>query len=239
MNEEVNTKTTNGLTRTGKPRKRTSGPVRDRERTMLKLIDAVGEIIKTQGYTALGVNNIAKTADVNKKLIYRYFDNNVNNLIEAYVKRKDYWISLSGDMEQIIAESKIDHGRPMVKTILKTHLSHFYAEDEMQKIVIWETSERNKLMKEVGLKREAFGEELFKLLTPYFEQRTGVDFRGIMALQVAGIIFMVLQSQASGNPFCGIDINDPAEMERMMKALDQITDLVYDKAAEGMGKKEV
>nr|WP_294876815.1 TetR/AcrR family transcriptional regulator [uncultured Pedobacter sp.] len=212
-----------------KPRKRIAGAIRDKERTMLKLIAAVGEIIKNEGYTALGVNNIAKKAEVNKKLIYRYFDNNVNNLIETYVKTKDYWIGLSGDMERLMAESQIDGGRPMVKTILKTHLSFFYTEEEMQKIVIWETSEKSKLMKEVGLKREAFGEEVFKLLLPNFE-KSDIDFRAIMALQVAGIIFMVLQSQASGNPFCGIDINNPNDMDRILKSLDQLTDLVYDKA---------
>lgn len=212
-----------------KPRKRIAGAIRDKERTMLKLIAAVGEIIKNEGYTALGVNNIAKKAEVNKKLIYRYFDNNVNNLIETYVKTKDYWIGLSGDMERLMAESQIDGGRAMVKTILKTHLSFFYTEEEMQKIVIWETSEKSKLMKEVGLKREAFGEEVFKLLLPNFE-KSDIDFRAIMALQVAGIIFMVLQSQASGNPFCGIDINNPNDMDRILKSLDQLTDLVYDKA---------
>lgn len=213
-----------------KPRKRIAGAIRDKERTMLKLIAAVGEIIKNEGYTALGVNNIAKKAEVNKKLIYRYFDNNVNNLIETYVKTKDYWIGLSGDMEKLMAESQIDNGRPMVKTILKTHLSFFYTEEEMQKIVIWETSEKNKLMKEVGLKREAFGEEVFKLLLPHFE-KTDVDFRAIIALQVSGIIFMVLQAKASGNPFCGIDINNPADMDRILKSLDQLTDLLYDKAS--------
>lgn len=212
-----------------KPRKRIAGAIRDKERTMLKLIAAVGEIIKNEGYTALGVNNIAKKAEVNKKLIYRYFDNNVNNLIETYVKTKDYWIGLSGDMEKLMAESQIDGGRPMVKTILKTHLSFFYTEEEMQKIVIWETSEKNKLMKEVGLKREAFGEEVFKMLLPHFEN-SDIDFRSIMALQIAGIIFMVLQSKASGNPFCGIDINNPKDMDRILNSLDQLTDLVYDKA---------
>lgn len=213
-----------------KPRKKVAGEVRDKEKTRLKLINAVGEIIKTEGYTALGVNNIARKADVNKKLIYRYFDNNVNNLIETYVKTKDYWLSLSEDMDRIMAESQIDGGRPMVKSILKAHLSFFYTEEEMQKIVIWETSEKNKLMKEVGLKREAFGEEVFKLLLPHFE-KSDVDFRSIMALQVAGIIFMVLQSKASGNPFCGVDINDPKDMERIMNALDQLTDLVYNSRA--------
>jgi len=209
-----------------KSRKRVSGTIRDKERTMLKLIEAVGEIIKTEGYTALGVNNIAKKAEVNKKLIYRYFDNNVNNLIEIYVKRKDYWLELAKDMDGVAEAAGIQAGEPLVKEILKTHLDHFYAEEEMQKIVIWETSERNKLMKEVGLKREAFGEEIFKMLEPNFE-KSDTDFRAVMALQIAGIIYMVLQAKANGNPFCGIDINKPEGMQRIHKALDQIVSLTY------------
>lgn len=40
-------------------RKITDGPIRNRERTMNKLLEAVGEIIRTEGHTKLGVNHVA------------------------------------------------------------------------------------------------------------------------------------------------------------------------------------
>ena len=35
---------------------------KDKERTKRKLIDAVGQIFKTYGYSELGVNRVARTA---------------------------------------------------------------------------------------------------------------------------------------------------------------------------------
>ncbi|TKC03897.1 TetR/AcrR family transcriptional regulator [Pedobacter frigoris] len=219
-----------------KPRKIVSGEIRDKEKTMLKLINAVGEIIKTEGYTALGVNKIAKKAEVNKKLIYRYFDNNVNNLIETYVKAKDYWIGLSENMEDILMQADVDHGKELLKSILNRQLTFFYTAEEMQKIIIWEISEKNKMIKDVSFKREEFGEEIFKLIGPYFEN-ADTDIRSLLALQVAGVYYMVLQAKANGNTFCGVDINEPNGMERVLKALDKITDLVYKDAEDNLKNK--
>ncbi len=61
-------------------RKITDGDIRNKERTKLKLIDAVAEIIQTEGYTKLGINHIARMAGVHKKSVYRYFGS-VSNLI--------------------------------------------------------------------------------------------------------------------------------------------------------------
>jgi AcrR family transcriptional regulator len=48
----------------GRPKK--AFKERDKEATKRKLIDAVGQIIKTRGYTGLGVNKVAKEAGVSK-----------------------------------------------------------------------------------------------------------------------------------------------------------------------------
>lgn len=221
-----------------KPRKKVAGEIRDKEKTMLKLINAVGEIIKTDGYTGLGVNKIAKKAEVNKKLIYRYFDNNVNNLIETYVRSKDYWIGLSENMGQVIKDAETDNGCELIKSILRTQLTFFYNEIEMQKIIIWEVSEKTKILKEIGQKRECFGEQIFELLEPYFKS-ADTDIRSILALQVAGVYYMVLQAKSTGNTFCGVDINQPAGMERVLKALDRITDMIYKEAEGNLYKPEV
>ncbi len=206
-------------------RKRVSGEIRDKERTMIRLIHSVGEIIKTEGYTALGINRIARKAEVDKKLIYRYF-NSVNNLIETYIKTKDYWIGLSADMDKIVEASAVEKGKPLLKSVLRAHFDYFYTDSEMQKIIIWELSEKNKFLKEVSGKREQFGDEIFKLIDPHF-QHSKLDIRATLALQVAGIIFIILQAKTNGSPFCGLDVNHPADLERLMNALDGVIDIAY------------
>ena len=55
--------------------------IRNKEFTKRKLIDAVGEIFRTEGHTGLGVNKVAKRAGVTKKLIYDYFERDFDNLV--------------------------------------------------------------------------------------------------------------------------------------------------------------
>lgn len=101
-------------------RKIPDGEFRNKERTKLKLIDAVGEIIRTQGYIKLGVNNIATTAGVSKKLIYRYFET-ADKLIETYVRSRDYWMGFEHQVEELVDQHRSDHGRQLIKTVLKTY----------------------------------------------------------------------------------------------------------------------
>lgn len=56
--------------------------MKDKENTKRKLIQAVGEVIQSEGFHNLKISKISKKANVDRKLIYRYFGN-LNYLIEA------------------------------------------------------------------------------------------------------------------------------------------------------------
>ncbi|CCH00751.1 transcriptional regulator, TetR family [Fibrella aestuarina BUZ 2] len=56
---------------------------RDRQQTEQRLIDAVHELITTEGFDQVRINRLAQQAKVNKILIYRYFGG-LSGLIEAY-----------------------------------------------------------------------------------------------------------------------------------------------------------
>lgn len=63
---------------------------------MQRLIEALGATINTKGYTGLNATNISKAAGLSMRLITLYFGT-VDNLIEIYVRSKDYWIAYSRD----------------------------------------------------------------------------------------------------------------------------------------------
>ncbi|MEZ0607408.1 TetR/AcrR family transcriptional regulator [Fibrella sp. WM1] len=56
---------------------------RDRQQTEQRLIDAVHELITTEGFDQVRINRLAQQAKVNKILIYRYFGG-LSGLIDAY-----------------------------------------------------------------------------------------------------------------------------------------------------------
>jgi AcrR family transcriptional regulator len=206
-------------------RKRYQGAVNDKERSMQKLINAVGTIIKTKGYTGLGPTNIAKCAGLNKKLIYLYFGT-VENLVEIYVKGKDYWVAAAGNAGELMEENKGKNTKDILEALLTNQLDYFYQEEEMQKIVLWQISERTKIMYEVCEERERLGDRFFELADIEFKN-SNVDIRAIAGLIVGGIYHMVLHAKSTDSLFCQIDLNIPEGKERIKKAISYIIDSSY------------
>jgi len=77
---------------------------RDRAATKQRLIDAVGSVLDRDGVLALGINSIAKKANVDKVLIYRYFSD-LDGLFIAYAAKTRLWPDLAdvaGDAPAVI-----------------------------------------------------------------------------------------------------------------------------------------
>jgi AcrR family transcriptional regulator len=86
-------------------KKRYQGETNDKERSMQRLLEAVGCVIKEKGYAGLGPTNIAKAAGLNKRLIYFYFGS-VDSLVEKYVRSKDYFAGASNGADKLLEQYK-------------------------------------------------------------------------------------------------------------------------------------
>lgn len=203
------------------------GAVNDKDRSMQKLIDAVGTIIKTKGYTGLGPTNIAKSAGLNKRLIYFYFGT-VDNLIETYVRGKDYWVAAAGNASEFLDHSDHKDTRQILESLLLNQLDYFYKEEEMQKIVLWQISQRSQIMYEVCEERERLGDRFFELADRELAN-TDIDLRAIAGLLVGGIYYMILHAKSSDSLFCQIDLNTAEGLERIRKAISVILKDTYDR----------
>ncbi|KGE15616.1 TetR/AcrR family transcriptional regulator [Sphingobacterium deserti] len=204
-------------------RKITDGKIRNKERTKLKLIRAVGEVIRTQGYTKLGVNNIAHTAEVSKKMIYQYFYS-VDNLISIYIQGKDYWTAFSNEVDDLL---NANHDiKQLIPVLLENLLENLVKEVETQKILLWEISEPSKLMREISKIREEFGAGLLAHLDPIFE-KTNIEIRSVCALLLGGIYYLVLHSNGAGGTFCEIDIKTDKGKNQIIKGIQDILSWTY------------
>ena len=210
-------------------RKIPEGEFRNKERTKLKLIHAVGEIIRTEGYTRLGVNRIACAAGVSKKLIYRYFGT-ADNLIETYIKSKDYWMVFRESIGELADRHGGDWGKGFMAPILQNLYEHLSGHPEAQKIILWEISEKSRLMREISAAREKLGTGLFAMIDPLFE-KTNVDIRAILALLLGGVYYLSLHTNATGGSFCEIGIEKEERQKRLFKSLEDILEWAYAEAA--------
>lgn len=199
--------------------------MKDKENTKRNLIKAVGEVIKAEGFHSLRISKIAKYANVDRKLIYRYFGT-LNYLIEAYIVENDYWMIFAHQMKQVLAGKQFSGSQQLITEILQNQLKFFAAEKDMQRLILWELSVNSPLMRSIHNVRESMGQEFLELADPHFAGGK-VNFRAVAALLVGGIYYTVLHTIHNGGHFAGIDLHTQHGKDELSKAIEQIVEWAY------------
>lgn len=199
--------------------------MKDKDNTKRKLIDAVGEIFRTEGPGGLGVNKAARIAGVNKKLIYRYFTS-FEELVEMYIVETDYWMAFADKVQGLIDGKKPADSQKLVTDILQNQFRYFYADTQMQKLITWEISANSSLMKSIHHARESTGQKVLEFTDGYFKD-SSVNFRAVTALLAGGIYYMVLHTRFNGSVFADMDISTEKDREEIVKTIGDIITWAY------------
>lgn len=211
-----------------KPSKRkkiVAGPIRNSEQTKQKLLNAVGMILQESGYHALTIKNIATTAGLDRKLINHYFGN-CKNLIDTYLESTDYWTSKVGPKLINIINNAPTFGKDQINSILQTLFDEANTSADLRSLLSWEISSYNESLRKLADKREELGSALFKLTDEDFN-KSDINLRGILAIQIAGIYYLNLHAKINGSKFCEIDVNKKKGQTIIKESLTTIIDLVY------------
>lgn len=187
---------------------------RDRERTKGKILKAVGEVIEQYGTDKVGVNLIARTAGVNKVLIYRYFES-VDGLMEQYVTSGEY-TSTTGDdyFENIEPIPKEDRNKAL------TDLMHTFIRDLRER-----KATRDLLRWEIGTGKsilsDAKNDVANRVLTKMGDMPDFDDSKGLMAFLTAGIYYMVIATDLRSK-MIDIDLHTEEGWKRVENIIERI-----------------
>jgi AcrR family transcriptional regulator len=201
--------------------------VRDADQTKRRLIDAIGEILKTTGHTGLKVNAIARHLGRDKNLVRYYFDS-LANLQKAYIREKDYWPPFF-ERFQLEAGADREQVERLFTELMQENFRFFETNPEMQKIILWQISEENPLMRSISEAREREGDKLLALTDPAF-RGTDINFKAVVALLLGGIYYIVLHAHTNKSKVCGIDINVEKDNEALWQTIGQIISWAFSAA---------
>lgn len=207
-------------------RKTTSGPIRDKERTKKKFLDAVGKILSKDGFTGLNVSKIAMKANVDRKLIYEYFGG-LEGLIKEYLNSRDYWKVSLDQRDAVVEKSKRDFGKQTLYDLLDRQFDSLMGNKEMRQVINWGLSENLQPLKELNIEREMLGEELFSKVTDDHFEGKDKNLRAIAGIAISSVYYLTLQARMSGATMCGIDINTKEGEEEIKKTLKQMIEWAY------------
>ena len=207
-------------------RKTYSGVKNDKERTMGKLIRAVGTVLQEKGYTGLTIANISRKAGVDRKLVTLYFGS-VENLVETYIKNKDYWVAATVGAMEYFGQSPKEGSKGFLESLLINQMKEFAKNEEMQKVVLWQISEKSDIMSKVTQEREKMSALFFAFADREIDQEN-LDLRAISSVLVAGIYYLVLHSKNMDSLFCEIDLTTDEGMKRIEDAVKKILKWTYE-----------
>src|SRR5215831_7197693 len=91
---------------------------RDPEETRARILEALSRIILRDGLSAVGINALAREADCDKVLIYRYFGD-LDGVYAAFATSREFWWTVE-DLTRDIEPSSISAPEAM-KLFLRRH----------------------------------------------------------------------------------------------------------------------
>jgi len=192
---------------------------RNRDDKIFRLIGAVGETLAEEGHHGLGMNKIALRAGVSKPMVYEYFGNQ-NGLLKAYIGRKDSWLAYFESLE-LPEDPTTEELKDCFIKMLQDQFRFFHSDKEMQKLVLWQISEYNPLMRATCEAREREGVRLLELADGHF-RKSGISLKAVMGMLVGGIYYTVLHDSAGLGTIAGIDIRNEKEFNTVLKTIEQI-----------------
>ena len=205
----------------GRPKKQ------DATESRALLLQAVGEIIREQGYTGLNASNVARKAGVARKLIYWYYKS-FDGLLKTYIQEKDYWTEVFKKIGKLRSPEKSTIRDFLIK-IFQEQFRHFLAEKEMQEFIHWQVSVSSPLLKQISEEREFQGAALASLTDGYFTSED-TNLRAILSLILGGVYYLTWHADKNGSPVCGIDINRPKDREAVDRTIGQLIGWAFEKA---------
>lgn len=190
--------------------------IKNREITEKKILEAVGELIKEEGFEKIGVNAVAQKAGISKMLIYRYFGS-IEELIFKYILQKDYWINISTE------SFMVNNIGVFLKNIFRKQISQLREDITLKRLYRWELSTDNPIINQLRNKRESNGCHLIDTVS----QLTNSPQKEIASLATilsASISYLVLLEEL--NPiYNSIDLQSDEGWEQISQGIDQIIDL--------------
>lgn len=198
---------------------------RDRPGTEQAILDAAKQVLAQDGFSAFGVNAIARQAGCDKQLIYRYYGG-LDGLVDA----------IGGDLADLFRLSMTEPEpaacesyAAFIEHLLLSLLDAFRSSDLLMRIAAWEVADSSPVTRRLA---DARG----KALGAWIESRRGnlhmpedADTGAINATLIAAVQHLCLSAHAVGG-FGGMSLKTEKDWARVREVLRAFVRASYVKA---------
>ncbi|MBP5369506.1 MAG: TetR/AcrR family transcriptional regulator [Bacteroidales bacterium] len=184
---------------------------KDREQTEKKILEAVGKIVESNGFEAVGVNAVAAESGVSKVLIYRYFGS-IDQLLAKYVEQNDFWLNYqfenipSGDVKSFATG------------IFREYVNLLRNTPSLRRLYRWELTSQHPSIAILRQKREETALKIIETVC----KASGEEFdhvAGISTLITASISYLCILAENCG-VYNSLQIDSESGWEKIIETID-------------------
>lgn len=203
-----------------------SNSTRDRGSTERRLLDAARRVLATSGFQGLGVNAVARAAQCDKQLIYRYFGG-LDGLLDALgADMADWWGEKLVPMQAL--------GRPqsyaeLISRMALSLLQSLRDDPLMRQIVLWEIVESTPQIQKFSAARAKSMQEWMIKTRGDLAMPAGIDVPALNAMLIASVHHIALAGLNTGS-FAGMELKSDQDWERVRQTLRSIIETMYQPA---------
>lgn len=193
----------------------TTMPVtRDRAGTEQTIIDAAKLVLAEDGFSAFGVNAIARRAGCDKQLIYRYYGG-LDGLIDTIGKDL---ADLFQELMEEPGEDACTTYAAFVEHLVMSLLGAFRKSDLLLRIAAWEVLDPSPVTRRLAdVRGRALGAWI-QARRGTLQVPDGVDAGAINAVLIAAVQHLALAARAVGN-FSNVALESDADWQRIERTL--------------------
>lgn len=182
--------------------------------TKAAILKASKEVLAEEGFGGFGVNAVARQAQCDKQLIYRYFGG-LEGLVGAI--GTDLASELKSELGRVAENASPSTYAELIALMVKGLIHILRFSPIMRQINAWEVAAPSPL---VDLLTKARSQELSRwvnIIRGDLPQPANIDFMALNAILLAAAQQLVLSSSASGN-YGGISLQSEEDWQRMEAA---------------------
>jgi len=198
---------------------------RNRQNTESKIIQAVGTVLERHGFENAGVNLVARTAGVDKVLIYRYFDG-FDGLLSAFGESADIWWSVDEIVGDALPGPPRNNLSEWCALALIRQIEALRRRPVTQQILLWELSQSNGLTRRLNQLREARMQQLVRRVIELGGRRADTRLMAVHGLLGGAAEYLVLRARKSEH-IMGMDFSSETGWNRLGASISALVRAVF------------
>lgn len=196
---------------------------RNRAATERALVDAAAQVLADVGFQGFGVNAVARAADCDKQLIYRYFGG-VEGLVAAV--GEDVARRLAERLAPLMAQGPAKTYAAMAERMALGFIQLLRDDKLLQRIAAWEIAGPSDLVDALTSARSKVMMQWMATMRGSLKPPPDIDAPAANALIIAACQHLVLSGSAAGQ-FSGLKLASEKDWDRVRATVKQLVEALY------------